>query len=71
MFEQNQEIFNILFEAVSEGVIVVDKNQKIVAINSSAERIFGYDNRELINQKINVLIPRKYHVNHKSHVAIL
>ncbi|MGB5462306.1 MAG: PAS domain-containing sensor histidine kinase [Aureibaculum sp.] len=69
MFEQNQEIFNILFEAVSEGVIVVDKNQKIVAINSSAERIFGYDNRELINQKINVLIPRKYHVNHKSHVA--
>ena len=69
MFEQNQEIFNLLFEAVSEGVIVVDKNQKIVAINSSAERMFDYGHKELINQKLNVLIPKKYHVNHKSHVA--
>ena len=69
MFEQNQEIFNILFEAVSEGVIVVDKNQKIVAINSSAERIFDYENKELINQKLDILIPKKYHENHSSHVA--
>ncbi len=69
MFEQNQEIFNILFEAVSEGVIVVDKNQKIVAINSSAERIFGYDNKELINQNLNVLIPTEYREHHSSHVT--
>lgn len=69
MFEQNQEIFNILFEAVSEGVIVVDKDQKIVAINSYAERIFGYDNKELINQSLNVLIPKEYRENHSSHVT--
>jgi hypothetical protein len=69
MFEQNQEIFNILFEAVSEGVIVVDKNQKIIAINTSAERIFGYDNKELINQNLNVLIPKQYREHHSSHVT--
>jgi len=69
MFEQNQEIFNILFEAVSEGVIVVDKNQKMVAINTSAERIFGYENKELINQTLDILIPKKYHKNHTYHVA--
>ncbi|MBT8384229.1 MAG: PAS domain S-box protein [Bacteroidia bacterium] len=69
MFEQNQEIFNILFEAVSEGVIVVDKDQKIVAINTSAEMIFGYENTELINQKLDILIPKKYHKNHLSHFA--
>ena len=69
MFEQNQEIFNILFEAVSEGVIVVDKNQKIVAINTSAERIFGYENKELINQKLDILVPKKYHKNHSTHFA--
>ena len=41
MFEQDQDIFNLLFEAVSEGVIVVDHNQKIVATNSSADYMFG------------------------------
>jgi len=67
MFEENQEIFNILFEAVSEGVIVVDKQQTIVACNSSAEKMFGYKKGELINKPLEILIPTKYHANHGSH----
>jgi len=67
MFQENQEIFNILFEAVSEGVIVVDKQQSIVASNSSAGKMFGYDKGELIGQFLSILIPSKYHPNHGSH----
>ena len=67
MFKKNQEIFNLLFEAVSEGVIVVDQDQKIVAVNSYAESLFGYQKDELIDESLQVLIPSKYHANHGAH----
>ncbi len=69
MFKKNQEIFNILFEAVSEGIIVVDATQKIVAANSSAESMFGYQKDALINKALHILIPTKYHPNHESHFS--
>ncbi len=51
------DVFNLLFEAVIEGVIVVDDQHKIVANNTAAERIFGYDKGELLNNPISLLIP--------------
>lgn len=67
MFKKGQNIFNLLFEAVSEGIIVVDDCQNIVATNSSAELMFGYSKKKLINQHLNILIPKKYHTNHNAH----
>lgn len=67
MFKENNDIFNILFEAVSEGVIVVDKKQKIVASNTSAAEMFGYTKSELTDQFLNTLIPLKYRSNHGIH----
>ena len=68
MPKSDKDIFNVLFESVSEGVIVVDKNQKIVLTNLSAENMFGYSKDELVNQHLNILIPQKYHANHGDHV---
>ncbi|WP_339917945.1 PAS domain-containing sensor histidine kinase [Yeosuana marina] len=67
MFQKEQDVFNILFEAVSEGVIVVNNSQIIVATNISVEKMFGYDNKELIGLHINELIPREYHAKHSSY----
>lgn len=68
MFQNDQDIFNVLFEAVSEGVIVVDNNQTIVATNISADKMFGYSKNELVGQHLNVLIPQHYHAGHQAHV---
>lgn len=67
MLNNEQDIFNVLFEAVSEGVIVVDDKQKIVSVNSSVEKMFGYNKGELINQQLQVLIPKNYHAGHGAH----
>ena len=67
MFQNDQDVFNLLFEAVSEGVIVIDKSQKIVATNVSVEQMFGYEHKELVGQQLNVLIPKNYHVNHNGY----
>ena len=67
MLSQDQGIFKILLEAVSEGVIIVDENQKIVEANESVERIFGYGRKELLKQPLNVLIPPEFRAGHKAH----
>ncbi|SHI53952.1 PAS domain-containing sensor histidine kinase [Algibacter luteus] len=67
MFGQDQEIFNTLLGAISEDVLVVDKNQSIMETNSALETIFGYSNKELIGQPLQVLIPQRYHANHGGH----
>lgn len=68
MLHKEQDIFDILFEAVSEAVIVVNEQQHITNINSSTEKMFGYDKGELLNQKLDVLIPKKYKAGHGNHV---
>ena len=67
MLNKEQDIFNVLFEAVSEGVVVVDDKQKIVSVNSSVEKMFGYDEGELVGQQLNILIPTNYHAGHGAH----
>ena len=69
MFLSNQNIFNILFEAIPEGIIIANENQNIVAANSAAEQIFGYKKEELVNKHLNILVPLKYQSNHKKHFS--
>lgn len=66
-FFQNKNIFSILFEAASEGIIIVDSKQTVIAANTSAEGMFGYEPGELEGSPLNVLIPRRYHGNHGTH----
>lgn len=67
LFHENKFVFNVLFEAVSEGVIVVDENQIIVATNTAADQMFGYDKDELNEQHLNILIPPNFHGVHGGH----
>lgn len=69
MFHQNKNIFDILFEAIPEGVIVVNSAQVIVAANTAAEKMFGYNRKELNNKHLSVLIPKRYTPNHNSHFS--
>lgn len=64
MFHQNPNIFDILFEAIPEGVIVVDDKRLITATNASIENMFCYKKEELIHQPLEILIPKKYHNYH-------
>ena len=65
--KRSNQFFGILFEAVSEGIIVVNMKREIVACNSSTNELFGYENEFLIGQPLQTLIPQKYHHNHGNH----
>ncbi|WP_091267928.1 PAS domain-containing sensor histidine kinase [Gillisia sp. Hel1_33_143] len=68
-FFQNKNVFNILFEAASEGIIVVDSSQTITAANTAAGVMFGYEAQELIGESLNILIPTNYHSKHSHHFS--
>jgi len=68
MIEQDQEIFNVLLDTVSEAVVIVDDRQFIMEINGAAELVFGYGKDEIKNKHLNVLMPSNYHERHTEHV---
>ncbi len=53
--EQSQRA---LIEAAPNGIVVVGPHGLIVDVNSSAERLFGYDRGELLGRSVEVLVPR-------------
>lgn len=69
VFDQNSNIFNLLSEAVSEGILVVNKDQVIVATNSRTDEMFGYKTGELKGRPLEVLIPPSYRESHQKQVT--
>jgi len=66
VFEKNSNIFRLLSETVSEGILVVNEEQFIVAANGRAHKLFGYSDDELIGKSIEVLIPETSRREHKT-----
>lgn len=69
VFTKNSNIFQLLTEAISEGIVVVNEEQSIVATNAALNSLFGYEENELVGQALNMLIPTKYHHGHEAHFS--
>lgn len=69
MFKKEGNLFNVLFEAASEGIIVVDENHRMIAVNTALSRMFGYDPHELKGEPLNTLIPVYYEAAHTKDVS--
>ncbi|MGJ0511744.1 sensor histidine kinase [Methylocystis sp.] len=54
-----------LIETAPNGIIVVGRAGKMLAANSSAERLFGYPREELLGQSVEMLVPKRASVTHK------
>ncbi len=68
VFEEKEgAIFKLLSEAISEGVIIVNAQQLIVAANRAANDMFGYAEEELVDKQLQRLIPREFSGNHGKH----
>lgn len=64
MFKEKENLFNVLFEAASEGIIVMDENQTMIATNNAVAKMFGYRAEELKGKPLNILIPASYRPAH-------
>ncbi len=65
-FEFEKTHMASLFENATEGILLTDKHGKIILVNPAAERMFGYSASELFEEKIETLIPHRFHDRHLS-----
>ncbi|MGB5228095.1 MAG: PAS domain S-box protein, partial [Eudoraea sp.] len=68
VFDKNINIFHLLSEAVSEGIIVVNQDHLIVSINKKAARLFDFSHDELLGKPLSEIIPDKFKNAHKEHL---
>jgi PAS domain S-box-containing protein len=64
-----EERFRGLLDSVPDGIVMVNQAGRIVIANTQAEKLFGYDPRELVCEPIERLLPhrlRERHIAHRS-----
>lgn len=59
-----EELLATVFESSPNGMILVDREGKIVFANSQAEKLFGYSRQELLCLTIDRLVPERFRSPH-------
>lgn len=64
---EHQNAFEATFQYASIGLIISNDQGVIEQVNAYAEHLFGYDDGELVGQKVEVLIPAMLRARHEGH----
>ncbi len=59
---------NTLFESMSEGVVVINRDSRILFINKRLEELTGFEKSEIIGKNLDILIPQNFHYKHDTYV---
>lgn len=65
----NEQKLELVLESSPDGIMFVDETGKILLANRQIERLFGYQRQELLNQSVQLLVPRRFAAKHSVHVA--
>lgn len=63
---REEDLFRALLEAAPDGMVIVDEGGTIVMVNAEAERLFGYPRTEMIGNKVELLVPHRFHQTHQA-----
>ena len=61
-------MFYKFLDAVPDAMILVDREGRIVSVNTRAEQLFGYDRQELVGAPIEQLMPEHVRRMHQAHL---
>src|ERR1700682_2751479 len=64
-----EEELHALLDAAVDGIVVIDHLGHIRAFNRSAERLVGYQSREVLDRNVNVLMTEPDRIAHEGHLA--
>jgi PAS domain S-box-containing protein len=61
------EMFRLAVEACPSGMVMIDRDGKMVMVNTEIENQFGYTREELIGQPVEMLVPERLRAEHARH----
>jgi two-component system CheB/CheR fusion protein len=64
-----EQRFRATIESAPIGMVMVNRDGKIVLVNAETERLFGYSRDELVGRAVDVLLPRQFRARHSEHRA--
>jgi PAS domain S-box-containing protein len=64
---ETEAIFERLFAAAPDAILVVDPTGTITLANPQVERLFGYSNAELLGKGVEILVPDRFRGLHPAH----
>jgi len=66
--KKSEQLFKSIFNSASDAIIGVSDNNTIRFVNPSAEILLGYKPGELINQRLDILLPEASRTRHWKHM---
>jgi two-component system sensor kinase FixL len=64
-----EEQFRLVVEAFPSGVVVVNREGRMVLFNRETERLFGYTRDELAGKPVELLVPERFRGDHPAYRA--
>ncbi|MFQ5684639.1 MAG: PAS domain S-box protein, partial [Candidatus Binatia bacterium] len=71
MLQKSEDRFHKVVESMPTGIVLVNREGKIVLVNSKVEQVFGYDRGDLVGQRVEILVPKRYRSKHLKYRANL
>jgi len=63
------ERFRLVIESAPYGILMIDREGRIVLVNAQTEKFFGYRRDELLGQSVELLVPERFRDSHPGYVA--
>jgi PAS domain S-box-containing protein len=61
------ERFRAVVEAAPDAMVIVAEDGTIELVNAQMLKLFGYEREELMGQKVEMLVPRRFRTQHLAH----
>ena len=62
------DVFSQTLEQVIDAVVSIDENNNVTFFNKAAEKLWGYDRKEVLGKNVKILVPKSIQGSHDNYV---